>query len=161
MPRPFSPLQVRVGDVVIKWMSRANTVLYRSTGGRVGGRFLRGAPVCLVTTTGRRSGRPRTVPLLYLRDGDDFVIVASKGGMPEHPLWYRNLLDDPNATIELGRERTDVTCRTAKPEERARLWPTLVDMYRDYDSYQARTDREIPVVICSPVHGSTGGTGGA
>lgn len=162
MPRPYSPLQVRFGDVVIKWMSRANTALYRASGGRLGGRFLRGAPVCLVTTTGRRSGRPRTVPLLYLRDGDDFVIVASKGGMPEHPLWYRNLLDDPHATVELGRERTDVTCRTATPEERARLWPTLVGMYRDYDSYQARTDREIPVVICSPVHSSTGGgTGGA
>lgn len=160
MPRSFSPLQVRVGDVVIKWMSRANTAVYRASGGRIGGRFLGGAPVCLVTTTGRRSGRRRTVPLLYLRDGDDFVIVASKGGMPEHPLWYRNLLDDPHATIELGRERFDVTCRTATPEERARLWPELVDMYRDYDSYQARTDREIPVVICSPSQGATGATGG-
>lgn len=150
MSRPFSPLQVRVGDVFIKWMSRVNTVLYRSTGGRVGGRFLRGAPVCLVTTKGRKTGRARTVPLLYLHDGDDVVIVASKGGMPEHPLWYLNLLDDPHATIEVGREHFDVTCRTATFEERARLWPELVGMYRDYDFYQARTDREIPVVICSP-----------
>lgn len=150
MPRPYSPLQVRVANPFIKVMSRANTVLYRASGGRVGGKFLRGAPVCLVTTTGRKSGQARTVPLLYLRDGDDIVIVASKGGMPEHPLWYLNLLAEPKATIEIGRERTEVTCRTASTDERARLWPLLTAMYRDYDSYQARTDREIPVVICSP-----------
>lgn len=150
MPRPYSPVQVRVGDVFIKFMSRANTALYRASGGRVGGKFLRGAPVCLVTTTGRKSGQPRTVPLLYLRDGEDVVVVASKGGMPRHPLWYLNLLAEPRATIEIGRDRTEVTCRTATAEERARLWPMLAAMYRDYDSYQARTDREIPVVICSP-----------
>lgn len=151
MPRPYSPLQARLGDVFMRCMSRANTALYRASGGRVGGRFRHGAPVCLVTVTGRKSGRPRTVPLLYLRDGDDIVIVASKGGMPQHPLWYLNLLAEPRATVEVGRERTEVVCRTADPDERARLWPKLTEMYRDYDSYQARTDREIPVVICSPV----------
>lgn len=149
-PKPYSPAQERFGTAFIRIMSAANTWLYRRSGGRVGGRFLRGAPVCLVTTTGRKTGQPRTVPLLYLADGDDVVIVASKGGMSQHPLWYLNLQADPRVTVEIGSQKRRMVARTASAEEKDALWPRLVAMYRDYDTYQARTDRDIPVVICSP-----------
>ena len=136
--------------------SAANVKLFRATGGRLGSRwrvgrkFLRGVPVCLVTTTGRRSGAERTAPLLYLRDGRDVVVVASQGGMPRHPDWYFNLTADPAVRIELRGEAFDAVARTADAEERARLWPKLVEMYPSFEIYQARATREIPVVICSP-----------
>lgn len=149
-PKPFTPEQERRGDLFIKLMSRANTGIYRRTGGRVGGRFPGGAPVCLLTTTGRTSGEPRTMPLLYLQDGPDVVIVASKGGFSRHPQWYMNLLADPAVTVQVGRERTAMTARVADPAEKAALWPRLVAMYEGYVEYQQRTARDIPVVICSP-----------
>jgi deazaflavin-dependent oxidoreductase (nitroreductase family) len=90
------------------------------------------------------------VPLLYLAHGEDVVIVASKGGMSHHPLWYLNLQADPAVTIEIGSRKQRMVARTASAEEKDALWPRLVAMYRDYDSYQARTERDIPVVICSP-----------
>jgi len=148
-PKPFTPEQERRGDLFIKLMSKANTGLYRRSGGRVGAKF-GGAPVCLLTTTGRTSGVPRTMPLLYLRDGADVVIVASKGGFSQHPQWYLNLLADPEVTIEIKRERLAMTARVATADEKAALWPRLVAMYQSYDDYQERTDRDIPVVICSP-----------
>lgn len=148
-PRPYTPEQERRGDHVIRLMSKLNTGLYRRTGGRVGGTF-GGAPVCLLTTTGRSTGQPRTVPLLYLDDGDDVVIVASKGGYSQHPQWYRNLVAQPDVDIEIGGRRRPMRARVADVAEKDALWPRLVAMYRSYDSYQARTDREIPVVICSP-----------
>jgi deazaflavin-dependent oxidoreductase (nitroreductase family) len=135
---------------VIRVMSVLNVWAYRASGGRIGGRFLRGAPVCLVTTTGRKSGRPRTAPLLYLADGERVVIVASKGGMSKHPAWYGNLVANPRCTVEIGSERREMVARTASREEKAALWPRLVAMYRDYDDYQARTDRDIPVVVLEP-----------
>jgi deazaflavin-dependent oxidoreductase (nitroreductase family) len=148
--RPYTKREERLGMLVVKAMSTANVWAYRATGGRVGGRFLRGAPVLLLTTRGRRSGRPRTAPLLYLADGDRIVIVASKGGMSEHPLWYRNLQADPDCEVEIGRERRAVRARVASVAEKRELWPRLVAMYRDYDDYQARTERDIPVVILEP-----------
>lgn len=146
----FTRRQERVGNVVIKIMSSANTWLYRISRGRLGGRFLYGAPVLLLVTRGRRSGTPRTAPLLYLEDGDRFVVVASKGGMSHHPKWYLNLEADPNVEVELGAERRSMRARRATPEEKSALWPRLVKMYPPYDSYQARTDREIPVVLLEP-----------
>lgn len=131
-------------------MSRATTSIYRRTGGKVGSKFLRGAPVCLLTTTGKVSGLPRTVPLLYLRDGDDVVIVASKAGWSSHPQWFHNLTADPEVTIEIGSVATPMTARRATDAEKEALWPRLVEMYRDFTDYQARTDREIPVIICTP-----------
>jgi len=132
---------------IVKWMSRFNAWLYRISGGRIGGRFLRGAPVCLLTTTGRRSGLPRTVPLLYLADSERVLLVASKGGMKNHPLWYLNLVAKPEVSLQIGEATREMVARTAGPEERAALWPRLVAMYRDYDTYQTWTDREIPVVV--------------
>lgn len=149
--KPFTEREERIGNVVVKLMSNLNTAVYRLTGGRIGGRFLRGAPVFLVTTIGRKSGQPRTSPLLYLKEGDDYVIVASKGGMSQHPLWYRNIEANPQVEIELGREKFKARARRASDEEKKALWPKLVAMYRDYDDYQARTTRDIPVVILSPL----------
>ncbi|RMF24988.1 MAG: nitroreductase family deazaflavin-dependent oxidoreductase [Deltaproteobacteria bacterium] len=149
-PRPYTPAEEKFGNIVIKWMSRANTWIYRATKGRVWGKWLHGAPVMLLTTIGRKSGQPRTVPLLYLRDGDDIVCVASKGGMSKHPLWYRNLEANPDCEVEIGGERMSMRARRASDEEKAALWPRLVAMYKDFDDYQARTERNIPVLILSP-----------
>ena len=146
----YSPLQERLANPLIRAMSAANTWVYRLSGGRIGGRFLRGAPVLLLTTVGRKSGQPRTAPLLYLEDGEDLVVVASKGGMSKHPVWYLNLAADPDVKVQIGSQKRRMRARRASDEEKAKLWPRLVAMYRDYDNYQARTDRNIPVVILSP-----------
>jgi deazaflavin-dependent oxidoreductase (nitroreductase family) len=142
---------------VIKAMSRLNTQIYRRTGGRLGKKWRIGAgfrkpvPICLVTTTGRTSGQPRTVPLCYLKDGAAIVLVASQGGLPTNPQWYYNIKANPDVQIEIGKHAADYTARIAAADERAQLWPKLTDLYADYDSYQSWTDREIPVVICEPV----------
>lgn len=141
---------------IIKVMSRANVWLYRKTNGRIGGKwrvgsaFPRGVPTCLLTTRGRVSGQPRTAPLLYLADGDRVVLVASQGGLPRDPLWYRNLAEHPDVVVQIGGDVREMRARTARDEERATLWPRLVDLYRDFDAYQSWTDRVIPVVICEP-----------
>ncbi len=150
-PRPWTRREERFGSVVVKVMSVLNVWAFRLTGGWLGGKFVNGAPVCLVTATGRKSGQPRTVPLLYLQDGDDVVIVASKGGMSHHPLWYHNMVANPRVDVEIGRTTRPMRVREANDAERARLWPELVAMYPDYADYQARTTRKIPVLILSPV----------
>ena len=131
-------------------LSRAHVALFRASGGRLGGRIRSGAPVLLLTTTGRKSGKQRTTPLLYLEDAGRYVVIASVGGAPKHPAWYLNLLANPAATIEVGGGKLAVSASTASPEERARLWPLAVQMYAGYDAYKARTSREIPVVILAP-----------
>jgi deazaflavin-dependent oxidoreductase (nitroreductase family) len=148
---PFTPAQERIGNLVIRAMSALNVWAFRWSKGRIGGRFLRGAPVLLLTSTGRKSGQPRTTPLLYLRDGERLVVVASKGGFSTHPLWYGNLAANPRVEVELAGERRAMLARRANDAEKQALWPKLVAMYRDFDDYKARTDREIPVVILSPV----------
>lgn len=141
---------------IIKWMSRTNVVLYRRTGGllgskwRVGSAFPWGLPVCLLTTTGRKSGEPRTAPLLFLEDGENVVLVASQGGLPKHPLWYLNVTADPRVTVQIKRDIREMNARVATEEERAELWPRLTSMYPDFDNYQSWTERTIPVVICIP-----------
>lgn len=126
----------------------AHVRAYRLTGGRIG-RRVRGVDVLLLDHIGRRSGTRRTNPLLYIADGDDLVIVASKGGSPRHPAWWLNLLDSPRTTVQVDDERREVVARQADAGERARLWPRLVEVWPDYDAYQRRTSREIPVVLLS------------
>jgi deazaflavin-dependent oxidoreductase (nitroreductase family) len=122
----MSAFQERVGRVTVQWMTGANNIVYRLSHGRVAGHVPSGAPICLLTTTGRRTGRRRTVPLLYLAHGDDQIaLVASRGGMSTHPAWYLNLLADPRATIDVGDRRQEVVARPATPSERADLWPAL------------------------------------
>ncbi|MDH4170710.1 MAG: nitroreductase family deazaflavin-dependent oxidoreductase [Acidimicrobiia bacterium] len=122
---------------------------YRETDGEVG-YWWNGAPTLLLTTTGRRSGKRRTSPLIFGRDGDDYLVVASVGGMPDHPAWYLNLGDDPNARIQVRGEHIDVVARTADADEKARLWGIVNEVWPNYEAYQQRTDRVIPVVVLSP-----------
>ena len=135
---------------MILWiLSRIHRAIYRLSGGRVGGSFGR-APVLLLTTTGRKSGRLRTQPLLYARDGDRYVVIASKGGSATHPLWYLNLQASPAATVAIGRASEPVRARDAEGEERERLWRAMTALYSGYDKYAERTSRRIPVVVLSP-----------
>ena len=138
-----------VGFAAWRQLTKLNNVAYRATGGRVGGSF-DGNPVLLLHHVGRRSGEARVTPLLYLRDGEDLVIVGSMGRTPKHPAWFHNLGARPGTEVEVGRERRAVSARVADAEQRARLWPRLVEHYPAFDRYQARTEREIPVVILSP-----------
>ena len=138
--------------MMIRYVSAVHEFWYRLTGGLVGGRVGR-APVLLLTTTGRKSGRRRTTPLLYVQDGRDLVIIASNGGSDRHPNWWVNLRHDPRAEVQLGRERLSMRAEKASAEEKGRLWPLITGMYPQYDSYQRRTTREIPVVILRPEGG--------
>lgn len=132
---------------VLNRLMGGHTRLYRATGGRIGHR-LPGLPqMLLLDHVGAKSGVKRTSPLLYVRDGDDLVIVASKGGFPKNPAWYYNLLANPHTTVQLWGEVIPVRARVADGEERARLWPKAVELYPGYAEYQRRADREIPVVI--------------
>jgi len=155
-PRP-KELDSPIVPKVLTAMSHANVWLYRATNGflgskwRVGSAFPWGIPVCLVTTVGRKSGQPRTSPLLYVEDGANVIVVASKGGLPEHPLWYGNMQAHPDVTVQIGGRVRPMRARTATAAERAVLWPRLVAHYRDFENYQSWTRREIPVVICEPV----------
>ena len=123
---------------------------YRETGGAVGHDWREGSTVLLLTTTGRRSGEPRTTPLIYARDGDRYVIVASKGGAPEHPGWYRNLERHPEVELQVRDRVLPAVARTAAGEERGRLWRKANEVWPHYDEYAERTDREIPVVVLEP-----------
>jgi len=146
---PWSRTQERLVSPVIHLMTWLNVWIYRLTGGRLGGTFLQGAPICLVTVKGKRSGTPRTIALLYLAAGDDVVLVASKGGMSHHPAWYHKMTANPDVEVQIGSTTRRMRARRASAAEKAALWPRLVAMYRDYDDYQARTTRDIPVMILS------------
>jgi deazaflavin-dependent oxidoreductase (nitroreductase family) len=122
---------------------------YRATGGEVG-YLWNGAPALLLTTTGRHSGQPRTSALIFGRDGDDYLVVASMGGAPRHPSWYLNVTANPAAEIQVRADRIPVVARTASDDEKPRLWRIMTDVWPNYDVYQTRTDRSIPVVVLSP-----------
>jgi deazaflavin-dependent oxidoreductase (nitroreductase family) len=111
----------------------------------------RGVPTLLLSVKGRKSGLWRRTALIYGRDGDNYVIVASKGGSPTHPLWYLNLRDNPESEIQVGAEKVRVRARDAEGEERARLWQTMAAIWPDYNNYQKKTDRQIPVIVLEPV----------
>ncbi|MBN1527471.1 MAG: nitroreductase family deazaflavin-dependent oxidoreductase [Thermoleophilaceae bacterium] len=119
---------------------------YRETGGERGYNW-HGTEIALLTTTGRTSGEERTTPLIHRVDDGRIVLVASNGGSVEHPAWYRNLSKDPNATVQLKADVFPVRARDAEGEERERLWSLMTEVWPYYDDYQARTDREIPVVV--------------
>src|ERR1700756_1742539 len=127
-----------------------HTRRYRETGGEVGHDW-QGTQTLLLTTTGRKSGKARELPLIYGRDGDDYLIVASKGGADTPPAWYLNLQSDPEVEVQGLDERFKAHARTATSEERARLWPTMTAEWPSYDEYQTKTDREIPIVVLERV----------
>jgi deazaflavin-dependent oxidoreductase (nitroreductase family) len=124
-----------------------HTLVYRVTRGAVGHKLPGTPPMLLLDHVGAKSGRKRTSPLGYFSDGDDLVVVASKGGNPRHPAWYHNLMANPDTEIQVGSERRPVHARAANADERARLWPKAVETYGGYGGYQEKTDRVIPLVI--------------
>ncbi len=141
----------RVPKPILRLMSRVHVPLYRVTGGRFGGR-VGAAPILLLTTIGHRSGKERTAPLLYLKDGHDLVVVGSQGGHSTHPLWYRNLMANPEAHVTIGRDHTVIHARPATDTEVERLWPQLLAIYPAWEDYRARTTRRFPIMIlASPV----------
>jgi F420H(2)-dependent quinone reductase len=150
MTNPPRALNSAGTGVIIKWMSRLTTAAYKVSGGRVGGTFLQGAPVALLTTIGRKSGQPRVSPLLYLRDGDRVVLVASQAGRANNPMWYLNLKANPKVSVQIKKEVLPLTARDATDDERAHYWPQFVAIYSSLDDYQSWTDRVIPIVICDP-----------
>lgn len=135
---------------------KAHTWIYRRSGGRLGANmrlgagFRKPAPTLLLEHQGRKSGKTFVSPLLYITDRDNVIIVASALGRTENPQWYFNLLAQPDVYIEIGSKRRAVRAVVAGADERARLWPRLVDAYADYDTYQSGTEREIPVIILKP-----------
>lgn len=136
----------KLGKAVARGFLGTAVWLYRRSGGKIGGRMA-GAPVLLLTTSGRKSGRPWTVPLMYQADGDRWVIIASNGGRPRHPAWWLNLRARPDASVQIGRQVHPVTAVETAGEERARLWRRMADMYQGYDAYARKTSRKIPVVV--------------
>lgn len=135
---------------VIRLGISGHTLIYRATGGRIGHRLPGGPPNLLLDHVGARSGTKRTTPLTYLEDGADVVIVASKGGYPKNPAWFHNLVANPDTTVQIGREHRAVHARVATPDERARLWPRVIETYSGYAGYQEKTEREIPLVVLAP-----------
>lgn len=132
---------------LMKLFSRLNVWVYRASSGRIGGKFPGGGPVGLLTMTGRRSGRQLTLPLVYGIDEDRIVLVASQGGLPRHPTWYLNLRANPAVTFQIGRSIRPYVARVVSGEERAHYWRVANAAHPDFDEYQKRTDREIPVVV--------------
>lgn len=148
-----SPTTVKV----IKYLAKAQVAVFKATNGRVGSKWRIGAgfrkpvPTLLLDHVGRASGTTYTTPLLYLEDGPNLVVVASQGGLPKNPQWFPNLVAHPGTSVRIRKEGLRrVRARTAGPDERAALWPRLVELYADFAKYDAWTDREIPVVILEP-----------
>jgi deazaflavin-dependent oxidoreductase (nitroreductase family) len=126
---------------------------YRETGGEVGHIWKEGSTILLLTTIGRKTGEPRTKPLIYAEDGDRYVIVASRGGAPKHPSWYENLAQNPEVEVQVLDEVFPARARTALGEERERLWRKANEVWPHYDEYAEKTEREIPVVVLERTSG--------
>jgi deazaflavin-dependent oxidoreductase (nitroreductase family) len=135
---------------VLRRLMGAHTAIYKWSGGRIGHRFPGLPPMLLLDHVGAKSGQARTSPLLYVLDGRNVVLVASKGGYPRNPAWFHNLMANPETEVRIGTERRRVRARLARPEERPRLWRKAVEAYASYDEYQERTEREIPLVVLEP-----------
>lgn len=136
-------------DPAVRRWSRFHTYLYRATRGLLGGRLVDN-DMLLLTTVGHITGRPHTVPLLYLRDGERLVIIASYGGRPDHPAWYHNLMAEARVGVQVNGDRMEMKALTATPDEREIWWPRIEAAYDGYSAYQSRTDRVIPVVFLEP-----------
>lgn len=140
--------QRRASGGVPRLILNTHIFLYRLTGGGIGGK-MGSRPLLLLTTTGRKSGKERVTPLLYLPEGDEYLLAASNGGSDSHPQWYLNLLAHPQASVQIGRKIIPITARPATPEERPRLWARFT-AYGNFAGYERKTKREIPVVILTP-----------
>jgi len=135
---------------LLRRVTGAHTAIYRASNGLIGHRFPGTPPMLLLEHVGAKSGVARTSPLVYVRDGENLVLVASKGGYPKSPAWFHNLLANPDTTVQVGSRRLAVHARVADAVERERLWPMAVSVYGGYEGYRRRTEREIPLVILQP-----------
>jgi len=134
----------------VRLFTTLNVALYKISGGRLMSKGPANRPICLVTMTGRKTGKKRDVPLMHVPHGEQKILVASLGGISKNPVWYYNLKATPDITITVDGVSRAYRAREVGPEEKAELWPVLVDAYPPYDEYQARTDRDIPVFVCDP-----------
>jgi F420H(2)-dependent quinone reductase len=131
-------------------MMGGHAAVYRATHGLIGHRFPGAPSTLLLDHVGAKSGERRTSPLFYGQDGQDLVLVASKGGYPKNPAWFHNLMANPDTTVQVGSRKRDVHAREATESERERLWPLMVGVYSGYETYQRRAGREIPLVVLEP-----------
>jgi F420H(2)-dependent quinone reductase len=136
-------------NLALKLGTSVHAGVYRATSGRLLGRMGKN-PLLLLNTIGRKSGKKRTTPLLYVVNGEDFVIIASKGGAPTQPAWYLNLKANPDVTVEVGERKVRVRAEEVAGEEKARLWQKMSEIYPTYDDYQKKTEREIPLLVLHP-----------
>jgi len=146
---PMSEKEFRTLRKFIRPYSRLNVLVYKLTGGRLMG-SLTGRPVMLVTMTGAKTGKPRTIPLMYVPYKDGVIIVASQGGAPKSPVWYNNLVANPDIVVQYRGQKMALRARQVDDAEKAAVWPICVQHYHEYDDYQRRTDRNIPVFVCEP-----------
>jgi deazaflavin-dependent oxidoreductase (nitroreductase family) len=135
---------------LLRRVTDGHAAIYRATGGVIGHHIPGAPPSLLLDHVGAKSGKSRTTPLAYGVDGENLILVASKGGYPQHPAWYHNLIANPDTTVQVGSRRKAVRARTATPGERERLWALMLDVYGGYEGYRRRTDREIPLVVLEP-----------
>jgi len=141
-----------VQDSPTDWVAR-HVHRYVETDGQSGHEWRPGVPTLLITTRGRKSGTLHRTALIYGRDGDRYLVVASRGGSPAHPSWYLNLVDHPQVDLQVGPAKFSARARAANPDEKPRLWSIMTSIWPDYDSYQSNTNRDIPVVILEPTGG--------
>ena len=146
----YSRMSQGIGARGLRWTGKLNIPVYRLSGGRIGGRINK-APVLLLTTTGRKSGQRRTAPVVYLADGENVIVIGSNAGHSRTPAWSLNLKANPEAEVEVGRERREVRARAAEGEERAELWRRHNEQYSGFDEYEARTDRDIALFVLEPI----------
>jgi deazaflavin-dependent oxidoreductase (nitroreductase family) len=145
----YSRASQLIGATGLRWTGKLNIPLYRLSGGRIGGK-INEAPVLLLTTTGRKSGQARTAPVVYLADGANLVVIGSNAGHNRTPAWSLNLRANPDAEVEVGRERRPVRARVAESDERSDLWRKHNEQYSGFDEYAARTDRDISLFVLEP-----------
>ena len=150
--KPFTPGQEKFGRFFIKNLGNWQVRVYEWTNGKLWNKFL-GAPVAIFTIKGRKTGIPRKIPLLYLEDGENVVCVATQGGMSTYPIWYKNMVANPDVDCQIGAVKKSYAVRRATQEEEERLWPSLDAMYAGYAEYKERIGerREVPVMILEPV----------
>ena len=146
---PMSEKEFRTLRRFIKPVSHLNVFFYKLTGGRIMGK-MRGRPVMLVTMTGAKTGKSRTIPLMYVPYKEGVILVASQGGAPKSPIWYNNVVANPDIVVQYKSRKMNLRARQVDDAEKAAVWPVCVEHYHEYDDYQKRTDRNIPVFVCEP-----------
>lgn len=148
--REITPRAERMVSPIIKYATKLNVWVFKKSRGRLMKTFFGGAPICVVTMTGAKSGKSREVALIHIPWGDKKILVASKGGMSRHPVWFYNVKANPEVEILVGGESKSYLAEQVSAEQKAEIWPRLLEVYPDFDEYQARTDRDIPVFVCTP-----------